>query len=48
MGAEFSTPEDEEVHHICVMATGKLERMREDDLQKRMHRLVDLMPFLWT
>ena len=44
----FASPEDEEVHRICVMATNKLESMRDEDLRKRMHRLVDLMPYLWT
>jgi hypothetical protein len=44
----FATPEDEEVHRICVRATNKLEQLRDEDLQKRMHRLVDLMPYLWT
>lgn len=44
----FATPEDEEVYRICVMGVNKLERLRSDDLQERMHRLVNLMPYLWT
>lgn len=44
----FETEDDEEIHRICIMAVNKLEQMQKDDLQKRMHRLVELTPYLWT
>ena len=45
---EFETPEDDEVHHRCMMAINKLERMRDAKLQEMMVRLVKLTPYLWT
>lgn len=45
---EFKTPEDEEIHNHCMRSLNKLERMQEEKLQEMMHRLVNLMPYLWT
>lgn len=45
---EFPTPEDKEIHDKCLHAVNNLERMQEEELIVMMHRLVNLMPYLWT
>jgi hypothetical protein len=44
----FNSEEDEEIYHRCVMACNKLEKIQSEELQQRMHRLVNLTPYLWT
>jgi hypothetical protein len=44
----FTTTEDKELYHKCLMAINKLENIQRKDLLSRMHRVVNLTPYLWT
>jgi len=45
---QFPIEEDKELWNNCVRATSKLEQMRVTDLQRRLHRLINVMPYMWT
>jgi hypothetical protein len=45
---QFPNEEDKEIYNSCMMALSKLERTQEQMLMERMHRLVNLTPYLWT
>lgn len=44
----FATDDDRDIYKLCVGGTSKLDRMMEAELQRRLHRLVNLIPYLWT
>jgi hypothetical protein len=44
----FETEEDEAIYKNCIKAINKLERMMDEALQARLHRLVNIIPYLWT
>lgn len=44
----FATPEDQAVYKRCMDGVNKLERIMEAELQRRLHRLVNIIPYLWT
>lgn len=45
---EFATEEDKTIYNNCLMATNKLERNMDKALEDRLHRIVNLIPYLWT
>jgi hypothetical protein len=45
---QFKNEEDGEIYHRCLIAANKLEYMQSKMLMERMHRLVNLTPYLWT
>lgn len=45
---KFKTKEDKEIYNQNLKAINKLERKHWDDLQKRLHQLIDLREYFWT
>lgn len=45
---KFKTEEDKMTYHRIIKAIRKLERQQERELAENMHRVVNLMPYLWT
>jgi len=45
---QFYNDEDEAIYKCCLNACNKLERMMDAALQERLHRLVNIIPYLWT
>jgi hypothetical protein len=45
---EFETEEDETIYNNCVMAVNKLERNMHKALEDRLHRIIPLIPYMWT
>jgi hypothetical protein len=45
---DFPTGQDREIYQRCLFAYSKCERQQRADLTARMHRLVNLMPYMWT
>jgi len=45
---QFANDHDEEVYRCCVMACNKLERIMNKALEERLHRLVNIIPYMWT
>ncbi len=45
---QFETEEDEAINHTCMMALNKLDTIMEEALNKRLHRLVNVIPYMWT
>ena len=44
----FATDEDRNIYKRCLNAVNKLERMMDVELEARLHRLVNIIPYLWT
>lgn len=47
-GLKHPTDEDREIYKRCVRGVNKLERMLDVALEARLHRLVNITPYLWT
>ena len=45
---QFATEEDAICYYQYLDALYKLDARMEEDLQERLHRLVNLIPYLWT
>ncbi len=45
---QFETEGDEAIHHTCMTALNKLDDIMEEALNKRLHRLVNVIPYMWT
>jgi hypothetical protein len=45
---QYKTKEDEEIYVRCMLAINKLDRIKEEALQERLHRLIPLIPYMWT
>ena len=45
---QFKTEEDAQLYRQGLNALNKLDRRMDQDLQERLHRLVDIIPYLWT
>lgn len=45
---EFDTDEDKAIYKCCLRACNKLERIMDAALQERLHRLVNIITYLWT
>jgi hypothetical protein len=45
---QYKTKEDKEIYVRCMLAIGKLDRIKEEALQERLHRLIPLIPYMWT
>jgi len=44
----YKSEEDKEIYDKCIAALSNLEENAKKELMERMHRLVNLMPYLWT
>ena len=44
----YATDEDGEIYKRCIGGVNKLERMMNTELEARLHRLVNIIPYLWT
>lgn len=45
---QFKTEEDDAVYHKCMDALNKLDAIMEKELAARLHRLVNVIPYMWT
>jgi len=45
---QFETEEDEAINHTCMMALNKLDDIMDAELNKRLHRLINVIPYMWT
>ncbi len=45
---QFNTEEDKLIWRMILDAINKLDRRMDQDLQERLHRLVNIIPYLWT
>lgn len=45
---QFKATEDGEVWHYCVRAVSKLERIIHKGREDRLHRMIALLPYMWT
>lgn len=44
----YKTEEDKEIHNRCLKALNKLDKLFEEDLNERLHRIIPLIPSMWT
>ena len=45
---QFKTEEDETIYNLCMAALNKLEQNMYRALADRLHRIIPLIPFMWT
>ncbi len=48
MDLQFEKEESRDIHDTLMKATNKLENMYEEDINRRLHQLVDLRMGMWT
>jgi len=45
---QFAVEKDAQCYHKCLDALNKLEAIMEKKLQKQLHRLINIIPYMWT
>ncbi len=45
---KFQGTEDGELWHVCMRAASKLERIMHKARDERLHRMIPLIPYMWT
>jgi hypothetical protein len=45
---KFQETEDGEIWHYCVRSINKLERIMHKDREERLHRMIAILPYMWT
>jgi hypothetical protein len=44
----WETPKDQHLYHLCLKALNNLETQLEQQLKGNLHRIINLMPYMWT
>jgi len=45
---QFTETEDGELWHVCLRAVSKLERIMHKKREDMLHRMITIIPYLWT